>query len=81
MQGTLAYPGTQHCCRREYSYPLHQSANEGWEKYKDNRTVLHLHPRTGTIKPSEYTDTLDKYLYEPNASILKAGAFRNVACI
>ena len=31
--------------------------------------------------PSEYTDTLDKYLYEPNASILKAGAFRNVACI
>lgn len=30
--------------------------------------------------PSEYTDTLDKYLYEPNASILKAGAFRNVAC-
>ena len=31
--------------------------------------------------PSEYTGTLDKYLYEPNASILKAGAFRNVACI
>ena len=30
---------------------------------------------------NEYTDTLDKYLYEPNASILKAGAFRNVACI
>lgn len=29
--------------------------------------------------PSEYTDTLDKYLYEPNASILKAGAFRNIA--
>ena len=31
--------------------------------------------------PNEYTGTLDKYLYEPNAPILKAGAFRNVACI
>lgn len=27
-----------------------------------------------------YTDTVRNYLYEPNASILKAGAFRSVAC-
>ena len=76
MQGTLTHLRTQYCCRREYSHPLHQSANEGWEKYRANRTVLHFHPSS-----NEYTDTLDKYLYEPNASILKAGAFRNVACI
>lgn len=47
----FAYLRTQHCCRKEYSYPLHQSANEGREEYRDNRTVLHFHPRTGTIKP------------------------------
>lgn len=27
----------------------------------------------------EYTDSLDDYLYEPNASLLKAGAFRSLA--
>ena len=26
-----------------------------------------------------YTDTLENYLYEPNASLLKAGAFRSIA--
>lgn len=26
-----------------------------------------------------YTDTLGNYLYEPNASLLKAGAFRSIA--
>ncbi|KAA6322245.1 hypothetical protein EZS27_028190, partial [termite gut metagenome] len=27
-----------------------------------------------------YTDTLETFLYEPNASVLKAGAFRSIAC-
>ena len=31
--------------------------------------------------PATYTDVPGKYLYEPNASILKAGAFRNIAPI
>ena len=26
-----------------------------------------------------YTDTLENYLYEPNASLLKAGAFRSIS--
>lgn len=29
--------------------------------------------------PCEYTDKLGTYLYEPNASLLKAGAFRSIA--
>ncbi len=29
--------------------------------------------------PCRYTDTLGHYLYEPNASLLKAGAFRSLA--
>lgn len=28
-----------------------------------------------------YTDTLENYLYEPNASLLKAGAFRSIATV
>lgn len=28
-----------------------------------------------------YTDTLETYLYEPNASLLKAGAFRSIASV
>lgn len=32
-----------------------------------------------SVAVPEYTDTVDTYLYEPSASILKAGAFRSVA--
>ncbi|MFA6813294.1 MAG: SAM-dependent methyltransferase [Bacteroidaceae bacterium] len=31
--------------------------------------------------PCEYTDKIGQYLYEPNASLLKAGAFRRIAYI
>ena len=43
--------------------------------------VLHFTREQEQSSPSEYTDTLGQISVRTNASILKAGAFRNVACI
>ena len=48
-------------------------------KRRAGKTTLRIYPRTGTAQRVSYTDTLGNYLYEPNASLLKAGAFRSIA--
>lgn len=53
---------------------------EGSSKQHQKQTLL-FSRSSELSSPCQYTDTLGSYLYEPNASILKAGAFRSVAYI
>ena len=52
---------------RRNIHPLRKSPYQG----DTGRTAFRIHPRTGAVQRMQ--------LYEPNASLLKAGAFRSIA--
>lgn len=60
---------------RGSSHSLHQSHDIA------NNSMPLIHPAARKEYSCPYTSTLKTYLYEPNASILKAGAFRSVSSI
>ncbi|WP_291528002.1 THUMP-like domain-containing protein [Bacteroides sp. UBA939] len=59
-----------------------ETAQSSEDKYpRETEQSFTFTRRQESSSPGKYTDTLDKYLYEPNSSILKAGAFRNLSTI
>ena len=48
-------------------------------KRRAGKTTLRIYREQEQHSECSYTDTLGNYLYEPNASLLKAGAFRSIA--
>ena len=60
---------------RRNIHPLRKSPYQG----DTGRTAFRIHPRTGAVQRMQLYQRTGNYLYEPNASLLKAGAFRSIA--